>query len=127
MAKQSVPCDPFPAPSALATVIPWAGDHFGPGNNTTGNNTTYQTGGYNLNAVTLGMNKITYIGGGFSYSGTYFVRLFYPNNLATANETRGVQFNSVNVQWYYAANSNQVANNSVDLSGEAVRLFGFGL
>ncbi len=123
MSRQSIPCDQYPG-STLPAKIQWVGDHFGPGANAnTGN---YTTGGYNLNSSAIGFTGIEFVQtGSYSESANYFARIFYPN-VSGNTETRAATFASVNVKWYYAANSNEVANNT-DLSAEVVRVFANGI
>lgn len=126
MGRQSVPCDQYPAPGTPAIKNWWVGDHFGPGN--AGGSANYNQNGYNLNASALGINGFEVVDGfGTSQSGNYIARRFYPAISGNSNvqETRGATFPYVTIEWFYAANNIQVANNT-DLSAEVVRAWAFG-
>lgn len=117
--KQNVACDQYPGPGALAVKIPWIGDHFGPQN--------YQAGGYNLTSFALGLpgglEWVNFTAG--SNSGNYLISGVYPGG-AGQNEFRGVTYPYITMQWFYAANGSEVANNT-NLSAEVIRLFALGI
>ena len=116
--KMNIPCDGYPASAALCVKKHYVGDHFGSNN--------YQQGGYNINASDLAMSGfewVTFTAG--SNSGNYTASATLAG--ASGNmEQRARVFPSIAMQWYYANNSNEVANNT-DLSAECIRLFGIGL
>ena len=119
---KSVPYAQYPSPRALVDKIPWSGDHFGPGSSA-GN---YQQNGYVLNARDLGLSRIEWAE--FSYlsqSQNYYARVIYPNQSNKNELNPAPGFNNVTVQWFYAANNTQVANNTT-LDGECVQLFVIG-
>jgi hypothetical protein len=116
--KQNVACDAYPSPGAMAVKIPWIGDHFGPQN--------YQANGYSLTAFALGMSGFEWVEfTASSNSGNYLVSGILPGG-AGNTEFRAVTYPYVTVQWFYAANGNQVANNT-NLSAEQIRLFAIGI
>lgn len=123
MSRQSIPCDQYPGPT-WPVKEQWVGDHFGPG--ASANTGNYATGGYNLSSSALGFpGGFEWVQMSYAQSGNYFARALYPANSGNT-ESRAVTFANVNIQWFYANNSAQVANNT-DLSAECVRLLAIGI
>lgn len=120
MSRQSIPFDGFPAPAAAAIKIDWRGDHFGPNN-------TYQAGGYNLNASSLGMSNFEFVEmSAFSQTGNYYARATFPANSGNS-ETRAIPPTYVVVKWYIAANGVEVSNNNTVIGGECSQLWASGI
>jgi|HubBroStandDraft_5_1064220.scaffolds.fasta_scaffold04977_6 hypothetical protein len=119
---KSVPFAQYASPRALVDKIPWIGDHFGPGVGA-GN---YQQNGYVITPQSLGMSRIEWVEfSAFSQSGNYYARAIYPATSNKSESTPAPGFNSVTVEWFYAANNVQVANNTT-LDGECVQMFAIG-
>jgi len=95
----------------------WAGDLFG--------NNNYQAGGDTIYATDVGLSGIETVNftfGGNSSSGTYVAKAHQSNNnYSNANEGFASAFSKVTIQWYYAANSVEVANNT-NLNADSVRV-----
>jgi hypothetical protein len=99
----------------------WLGD-------LTGNN-NYQQAGDVIYARDFGMGGFETFNtefGGYSNSGTYFVRASPATTASNYAETFAPVYNNVTVHWYYAANSAEVANNA-NMSAEVVRISARGV
>ena len=119
---KSVPFAQYASPRVLADKIAWIGDHFGPGPSA-GN---YQQNGYAITPQSLGMSRIEWAETSYlSQSQNYYARVLYPANSNRLESTPGPAFGSVTIEWFYANNNNQVANNTT-LDGECVQLFAIG-
>lgn len=106
---QVKPYATYPQPFGARNVE--AGDYVGPAN--------YQQPGDVLQASQFGWGCFDRAEAGFfSYSGNFFVRVVYPAGRSGPGA-------NVTLQWYNAANSVQVANNS-NLSGETAQLMAWG-
>src|SRR5271166_66537 len=118
---KSIPYGQYASPRVLADKIAWCGPHFGPGSGA-GN---YQQNGYSITAASLGMSRIEWAETSYlSQSQNYYARVLYPAN-DNSNELQAVPPSAVTMQWFYAANYAQVANNT-NLLGECVQLFVIG-
>ena len=133
MANVNIPVYGYPTAAWGQTKV-WRGDHFGP---TAYNNTT----GEIVTPTPFTLNGIETVGaefGGFTYSNNYYVKMFLPNNITPSSSeyaspvfgvTLGNNANANNmpqIQWFYAANNNQVAANT-NLAAEAIRLVVYGV
>ena len=115
-------------PTAFGNKQRWVGDHVGPAN--------YQQPGETVSPNMFGFpGFVETLGssfGGYSQSSTYFVRSAWPANAtANVNEIKAPVFfqttanNSLSLQWFYAANSVQVSNNT-NLAAEIVKVTAWG-
>jgi hypothetical protein len=116
--KMNIPCDGYPASAALAVKQEYIGDHFG--------SNSYQIGGYPINCNDVGLNGFEWVAfTGGSNTGNYTTSAVLAG--ASGNtEQRARVFPSITMQWYYANNGNEVANNT-NLSAECIRLFAIGI
>ena len=115
MSLNKIPVQGYPFSGSVKRQQ-WLGDLVGNGN--------YQQGGDVLYARDFGMGGIEEFGmpfSGYANSGNYYARAKPPANSSSATETYAPVYNNVTVQWYYAANSTEVANNT-NLAAEVVRL-----
>jgi hypothetical protein len=102
MAQGFIPYDGYPQP--FGAKIAAAGDLFGSNN--------YQVGGYNFYPASAGMSRFEHAhSSSLTQSGNYYFRVIYPN-ISGNNELRAPTFPYVVLKWYYAANNNEVANNT---------------
>jgi hypothetical protein len=101
---QTIQFPGYPGASVAANRMAARGQHFGSNN--------YQVGGYNITAQSLGMQYIEmYDILSFAVSNNYYARPNYPNTGAN-NAAQAVPPTYVTLKWYYAANNNEVANNT---------------
>lgn len=113
---QTVAFDGYPMPQAEKRI--WIGDIFGP--------LSYTTGGYPFQSKSVGMVGVEWADfAGGSNSGNYYVSANYPGGSGNM-EYRAVTARNLTVQWYYAANSVEVANGT-DLSAEQTRALVWGI
>lgn len=115
-------------PTAIGNKLKWFGDHVGPSN--------YQQPGETVVPNAFGFpGFVEDVGGsfgGYSQSNNYFVRGVWPAN-ATSNVNeqfaptyfQNTANNSLSLQWFYAANSVQVSNNT-NLAAEIVKVTAWG-
>jgi hypothetical protein len=112
------PLDGYPAAAASSAKRQWAGDYFGPAN--------YQQPGETVPVASLALMGFEYaIPAALSQSNNYYAKVIYPA-ASGVNETRAPTYANMTLQWYYAANNVQVANNS-NLSAEVTRLVVVGI
>ena len=114
-----------PLPGYGTTASPtrsyWKGDYFG--------NNNYQVGGDSFKAGDLQMGGFEDVGlqmSALSSSGNYTGKIFMPANSSNNAEQQASCYSSVTIKWYYAANNNEVANNT-NLNGESFRLYAVGV
>ncbi len=118
MANQPLPGYPQPFGSRLINVF----QHSGPANYQQGNNSDVIT------AKSLGMSSLDSVQTSPSVDSNannvalYTMRVQWPVAQASANATGA---NQVNLQWVFAANGNEVANNA-NLVGEYTRIMVHG-
>ena|SRR5271165_80849 len=117
--NQKIALPGYMSPVGYSRKIAWAGDMFGSNN--------YQAGGYNENANSgFGMSAFEKFGidfGGINIGGTFgtYIAKSKPGNISSNTEAQAPTFQYVTVQWFYAANNVEVANNT-DLSAQGVRV-----
>ena len=115
MSLNKIPVQGYPFSGSVQRQQ-WLGDLSG--------NNNYQQGGDVLYARDFGMagfDEFSLPFGGYTNSGNYFARAKPPANSSSATETFAPVYNNVTVQWYYAGNSAEAANNA-NLSAEVIRL-----
>ena len=77
-----------------------------------------------------GFDKLVTTGGGYTFSGTYFIKVFTGHTTTTPTNTQSIQ-NVRTLQWFttsaaFGALSTEVTN-ATDLSAEVVRLEAIGV
>lgn len=112
MSNVNIPLPGYSAAGADAIRNKWRGDHF-----FASANNNYTAGGYNINASTYGLAAFEEVGtGSASYTGNYFVKVFYPNT-ASNNETQASAFQTVTLKWYFSNNGNEVGTGTAIVDG----------
>ncbi len=113
---QKIPLPGYMAPGADAIRLKWRGDYFGPA--------LYQAGGNVSFATDYGMVGIEDAGfafGGVCSNNTYTAKCVMPPSASSNAELYAPTYANMTVQFYYTANSTEVAGNT-NLSNVAGRL-----
>ncbi len=121
MSNTNIPYDGYPAPGADSTRNQWKGWIRGI--------STYQAGGYNLNASQLGMSGIEDAWPAFrSQSGNYYATVNYPVQANNGNDAlpRAIPAPYVVIKWF-SANGTEATNNNTALPNEFSLLSAFGV